>query len=345
MTTPPPLALADIPLAAVHARMRRAVTPPDSRAPQLYAWLRDHLGWPDGGDDHRSGSAKGIRPRIVLACWAAVGGAPDDAAAVDIAAGIELTHEFSLVHDDLEDGDEVRRGRPTLWRTIGAAQAINAGDALFALAREVVLGAPLAPATRLALAAVYDRACVRLAEGQCLDIGLEAMPAASVSLDDHWAMIDGKTGALLGASAELGALGAGASAATAAALGAWGRHVGAAFQIQDDILGLWGDPAVTLKPVGHDLVRRKKGLAVLIAARDPRLADRVAAVLEADTVDPAAAAALAAAMADAGIAAACRQAAEERATAATAALADIAIDARVRAGLAAFALEAVARRR
>lgn len=343
--TAPPLALTDIPLAAVHERMRQAVSPRDTPAPQLYAWLRDHLGWPDGGGDHRSRSAKGIRPRIALACWAAVGGTPDDAAAVDIAAGVELTHEFSLIHDDLEDGDEVRRGRPTLWRTIGAAQAINAGDALFAVAREVVLGAPLPAATRVALAMVYDRACVRLAEGQSLDIALEATPAAAVSLDDHRAMIDGKTGALLGAAAELGALGAGAPAATAAALGAWGRHVGAAFQTQDDILGLWGDPAVTLKPVGHDLVRRKKGLAVVLAARDPRLSDRVAAVLDGDAVDPAAAAALAAAMADAGIADACRQAAEAQAAAATEALAGIAIEARVRDALARFALAAVARRR
>lgn len=334
-----------VPLAAVHARMRRAVTPGDSAAPLLYAWLRDHLGWPDGGADLRAESAKGIRPRLALVAWSAVGGPADHPAAIDIAAAVELTHEFSLVHDDIEDGDTVRRGRPTLWRQVGVAQALNAGDALFALAREVLMAAPLTAETRLALAAIYDRACVRLAEGQALDLAFEAAPPAAVSVDDHRAMIDGKTGALLGASVELGARGAGADAATAAALGAWGRHVGAAFQLQDDILGLWGDPQRTGKPVGHDLVRRKKSLAVLLAARDPRLAERVAAVLAAEPVDAAAAAGLADAMAAAGVADACRRVAQGLVEAAAAALDGVPIDDRSRRGLTAFGRQAVARDR
>lgn len=337
--------LQELSLAAVHARMRAAVTRDGPAAP-LYAWLRDHLGWPDGGADHRDRSAKGIRPRVALAAWAAVGGADESKAAVDIAAAIELTHEFSLIHDDIEDRDLVRRGRATLWTTIGEAQAINAGDALFGIARGVLSGAALPSDVIVAAARRYDAACVQLAEGQSLDIAFESRSVGDVDREDYVDMVRRKTGALLGAAAALGALGAGASAATADALERWGEHLGVAFQIQDDVLGIWGDPAVTLKPAGHDLVRRKKSLPVLLAAADRTLSTPLRNAFAGDEpMTAATASSLAADMAERGLAEACRAEARRHAHSAQAALANASLRPGPSAMLAALAQQAVDRER
>lgn len=343
MTTAP--GLRDIALAAVHARMRAAVAG-DGSAELLYGWLRDHLGWPDGGDDARTRSAKGIRPRVVLAAHMAAGGAAEAPAAVDLAAAVELTHEFSLIHDDIEDGDRVRRGRPALWTTIGEAQAINAGDALFGLARGLLTGAPLPPAVVVECARRYDLACVRLAEGQSLDLAFEALAVGDVRLEDYVMMVRRKTGALLGAAAALGALGAGATYDAADALQRWGEELGVAFQIQDDVLGIWGDPAVTLKPAGHDLVRRKKSLPVLLAAADPALAEPLASVFGGGApATRTAAATLAQAMAERGLVEASRAAARRHAEAAGAALAAADLGAEPSAMLAGLSRDAVERTR
>jgi geranylgeranyl diphosphate synthase type I len=330
---PGAMSLADVRLDAVHARMRRAVTPDEPTATPLFGWLRGHLGWPDGGVDSRAASAKGLRPRVVLVAWAGAGGAMDDTAAIDVAAAIELTHEFSLVHDDIEDGDRLRRGRPTLWTVVGVPQAINAGDALFGIARQVLMHAPVSPAALVAMARRYDEACVRLAVGQSLDLAFEAADVQHVTPLDYLGMVRAKTGALLGAAAALGALGAGGDEDTASTLATWGEHVGTAFQIQDDVLGLWGDPAVTGKPVGHDVLRRKKGLPLLLGAVDPTTADRVQAALTNDALDEAQAAELARALERAGIRDACRHWADRRAADADTALDGLAITADARAAL------------
>jgi geranylgeranyl diphosphate synthase type I len=259
-------------LAPVQARMRAAVAPREAVSAGLYAWLRYHLGWSDAaGRPEEARAAKGIRPLVALLAAEAVGGTRPDA--VDVAAAVELTHEFSLIHDDLEDGDERRRGRPALWVVTGAAQAINAGDAMFAIAREV-LSARSAPgpdaARSLGMLARYDRACLALAEGQFLDIGFEA--EALIEPEAYLAMVRRKTGALLCLAAELGALAGGAAPAVADGLGRYGEALGVAFQMHDDVLGIWGDTARTGKPAGADLLRRKKSLPVVLGLADPELA-------------------------------------------------------------------------
>jgi geranylgeranyl diphosphate synthase type I len=213
-----------------------------------------------------------------LASCAAVGS--DPARALGMAMAIELTHEFSLIHDDIQDGDRQRRGRDSLWTVAGIPQAINAGDALFSMARQQ-LSATALPAELLVEAyRRYDAACLELAEGQYLDIGFEQ--ASEVKLPEYLRMVEGKTGALLGASAALGALAGGADGATVDAFDRYGRALGQGFQIQDDVLGIWGNPAQTGKPAGNDLRRRKRSLPVVLAAS----AEAIAADLSRIYADP-----------------------------------------------------------
>lgn len=245
----------------------------------VYRYLSYHLGLLDL-DGRALGAAvrgKGIRPLVCLCAAAAVGGAAADA--VGVAAAVELTHEFSLIHDDIQDGDRLRRGRPTLWTLVGVAQAINAGDALFAIARALLTAADRRydDATAVALSACYDEACLRLAEGQQQDIGFET--GAAVSDEAYLRMVADKTGALLGAAAAMGALAGGADAATAATLGRFGETVGVAFQIHDDVLGLWGHPEQTGKPAGNDLRRRKRSLPILRGLAHPDIGTALAARL------------------------------------------------------------------
>ena len=245
----------------------------------VYRYLSYHLGLTDldGGPLPTAARGKGIRPLVCLCAAAAVGG--DAANAVGVAAAVELTHEFSLIHDDIQDGDRLRRGRPTLWTQVGVAQAINAGDALFAIARALLTAPDRAydDATAVALAAAYDEACLRLAEGQQQDIGFET--GAPVTDAAYLRMVTDKTGALLGAAAAMGALAGGAEAAVAAGLGRFGETVGVAFQIHDDVLGLWGRPERTGKPAGNDLRRRKRSLPILRGLAHPDIGDELAARL------------------------------------------------------------------
>lgn len=264
-------------LAAVHDRMRQALAGAAVTS-ELYVWLRYHLGWSEiDGRPCDARRAKGIRPLVCLLSCEATGGSA--AQAVDLAAAVELTHEFSLIHDDLEDGDVVRRGRPALWRAVGPAQAINAGDALFCIARATLSAAPLDLAVAADVARRYDAACLALSEGQFLDLSFES--AAAVSPAAYVNMVRGKTGALLGLAAAVGARAAGASPAVADQMHAFGEATGVAFQMQDDILGLWGEPIVTGKPAGADLLRGKKSLPVLSALADPLLGRELQAFLAA----------------------------------------------------------------
>lgn len=292
-----PAALA-LRLAPVHARMATAVADRGADTAGLYGWLRYHLGWAElDGRPVALRSAKGIRPLVALVACAGLGGSPADA--VDVAAAVELTHEFSLIHDDLEDGDALRRGRPALWTAVGAAQAINAGDALFAIARAVLTGAAGPPERRLDLLRRYDEACLALAEGQFQDIGFEQR--SDVRPAEYEAMVRRKTGSMLGLAAALGGGAAGASRAEADQLQHYGEAVGVAFQMQDDLLGLWGDPERTGKPAGADLMRRKKSLPILLATSLPELGADLRALLGSPEVSAEAAQAMADRMAAAGV--------------------------------------------
>jgi len=229
-----------------------------------------HFGWKD---EKNGSSGKRIRPLITLLCCAAIG--REWQIALPAASAIELIHNFSLIHDDIEDRDELRRGRPTLWQIWGEAQAINSGDAMFSIAHlalEHSLEAGV-PAERVLQAlTAFDTTCLALTIGQHLDIDFENR--GDVTAAEYMTMIEGKTAALTQAACKIGALIAGAPAKQTDALGEYGKWLGIAFQLQDDVLGIWGDPAVTGKH-DSDLAHGKKTLPVLHAAgRDSHIRER-----------------------------------------------------------------------
>ncbi|HEY2195706.1 MAG TPA: polyprenyl synthetase family protein [Actinomycetospora sp.] len=215
-----------------------------------------HLGWADRDGKPAEGGGKALRPALALLTARACG-APETVA-VPGGVAVELVHNFSLLHDDLIDGDTERRHRPTVWAVWGAASAVLSGDAMLALAQEVLLEAPSAGAAPAAL--LLARTVRELVGGQVADVAFAERD--DVGVQECLTMAHGKTGTLLGASTEVGAVLAGAPAAARAALRTVGEELGLAFQLVDDLLGIWGDPAVTGKPVLADLRERKKSLPV-----------------------------------------------------------------------------------
>jgi len=208
---------------------------------------------------HLASGGKRLRAALVLVAARAAGA--DEAVGVPGAVAIELIHNFSLLHDDIIDGDTDRRHRPTVWAEFGVGQAIIAGDALAALATQVLMN-PLTDA-RVRAAALLADATQAMIAGQASDMAFEAR--GTVSVDECLAMAAGKTGALLACSTAMGATLAGAPPATVDALADFGHHLGVAFQAIDDILGIWGDPERTGKPVGNDLIQQKKSIPVAFA--------------------------------------------------------------------------------
>jgi geranylgeranyl diphosphate synthase type I len=233
-----------------------------------------HLGWWDGGGRPvESGGGKGFRPALALLAAEAVGGRATDAAVV--AAAVELVHNHSLVHDDLMDGDATRRHRPTAWCVFGANAAIQAGDALLALAFGVLAGSghPAAvEATRM-----LNAAALSLVDGQVLDLTFERR--ADVSRSECLRMTRAKTGALMACACAAGALFGGGRPEQVEHLRAFGEHLGMAFQHVDDLLGIWGSPETTGKPVHSDLYSRKKSLPVVAALTSGTPAGRQVAAL------------------------------------------------------------------
>jgi geranylgeranyl diphosphate synthase, type I len=242
----------------VEEELRRRSLPPGTPLALMTSY---HLGWLDAEGRPASGAGgKRIRPSLCL--WAATACGAEPEWALPAAAAVELIHNFTLVHDDIQDGDRLRRGRPTVWSLWGPAQGINAGDGLFALALRAALVQPEA-------ARVLVEATLEVIEGQCLDLESEGRLAGSVPA--YLRMVEAKTGALLGASLEAGAAAAGADPETRRRLRRAGRLLGIAFQLRDDWLGVWGDPTLTGKSRDGDLERRKLGYPVVAAheAADP----------------------------------------------------------------------------
>ncbi|MFE1173040.1 polyprenyl synthetase family protein [Streptomyces sp. NPDC058773] len=233
-----------------------------------------HFGWSDErGRPADGGGGKGVRAALVLAAAQALGAAAEEAVAP--AAAVELVHNFSVVHDDLMDGDRVRRGRRTAWSLFGPTQAVLTGDALLAVAVDTL--AHRFPRRSAEAVQELSGALLALVAGQGADLAFETR--ADVGLEECLDMAAGKTASLLAASCALGALAAGAGAERVDALRQFGRHLGLAFQLVDDLLGVWGDTAVTGKPVGADLRSRKKSLPVVAALRSGTPAgDRLAAL-------------------------------------------------------------------
>ncbi|MFH8338452.1 family 2 encapsulin nanocompartment cargo protein polyprenyl transferase [Streptomyces sp. AM6-12] len=247
--------------ALVDPAMRAAV---ESLPGSMRRIARYHFGWEHVDGSPAAGHAgKAIRPALVLAAADALGGPAARAAAVPAAAAVELVHNFTLLHDDVMDRDPTRRHRPTAWTVFGDADAILAGDALQALALRLLAEDPH-PAAAQAAARLAD--CVlELCAGQHADTDLEHRAPAEVTLDEVLAMAEAKTGALLGCACALGALYAGAGPEAVAALDGFGRQAGLAFQLIDDVIGIWGEPLRTGKPAGADLAARKKSLPVVAA--------------------------------------------------------------------------------
>jgi geranylgeranyl diphosphate synthase type I len=223
---------------------------------------RYHLGWEDEhGRPSHGGGGKVIRPALVLAATRALGA--DPLGAVRPAVAVELTHNFTLLHDDVIDEDPTRRHRPTAWAVFGVPDAIISGDALMSLATRL-LAEDRHPASAAAVARLSD-CVIELCAGQQNDCAFEDRPPEAVTVDEVLAMATAKTGALLGSSCALGALYAGADEDAVAALDAFGREAGLAFQLIDDLIGIWGDPERTGKPAGADLAAHKKSLPVVAA--------------------------------------------------------------------------------
>jgi geranylgeranyl diphosphate synthase type I len=260
-------------------RARRYVSPALRRAfdgltDEIRPVAEYHHGWADAeGRPTGADGGKGFRPALAVLSAEAVGGST--AHGVPGAVAVELVHNFSLIHDDVIDGDTERRHRPTVWSVFGIGRAVIVGDALLALAQQVVLdpvgtlGSALDPGV---VAAAFDgeRAARRVADataamiaGQALDMAFEQRP--HVALDECLAMEAGKTGALLGCAASIGAAHAGASDAVLDALDSFGVELGLAFQAVDDLLGIWGDPETTGKPTFSDLRQHKKSLPISAA--------------------------------------------------------------------------------
>ena len=219
-----------------------------------------HLGWWDSHGAHVSGSTgKAIRPTLVLLSSAVVGGSPREA--VPGAVAVELVHNFSLLHDDVMDGDLTRRHRPTAWSVFGIGSAILAGDALLTLALDVLAASnhSSAGAAMRALSASVQE----LVDGQSADMDFERR--STVDLAECEAMASAKTAALMGGACALGAMFGHASPERIGALRSFGEELGLAFQHVDDLLGIWGEPKATGKPVYSDLRNRKKSLPVVAA--------------------------------------------------------------------------------
>ncbi|GGY33150.1 family 2 encapsulin nanocompartment cargo protein polyprenyl transferase [Streptomyces omiyaensis] len=256
---PGAVALLDRTRTAVDPQIRSTVEtlPGSIRRVAMY-----HFGWEEADGTPASGQAgKAIRPALVLAAARALGA--EEARAVKAAAAVELAHNFTLLHDDIVDEDPTRRHRPTAWTVFGIPDALMAGDAMNALALRLLAEDPH-PASAAATARLA--ACViELCAGQQADCAFESRGPREVSLDECLAMATAKTGALLGCSCALGALYAGAGEEEVAALDSFGREAGLAFQLIDDLIGIWGDPERTGKPAGADLAARKKSLPVVAA--------------------------------------------------------------------------------
>jgi geranylgeranyl diphosphate synthase type I len=210
----------------------------------------------------KSSSGKRIRPLLCLLSCQAAGG--DWHQAIPAGVALELLHNFTLIHDDIQDASPTRRGRPTVWKLWSAKQAINVGDAMFALAH-IGLGRMQsrgvnAVTVNQALMRL-DETCLDLTYGQYKDMDFEER--AIVSVDEYLQMIGGKTAALLSLSSELGALVAGVDRELTDHYAEFGRDLGFAFQVRDDILGIWGDESVIGKSAATDIATRKKSLPVL----------------------------------------------------------------------------------
>jgi len=255
----------------IETALRAALESPHHSLQQFYGMMQYHLGWLDRDFTECKVARRGKRIRSLLTLLACQGAGGKASQALPAAVAVELIHNFSLVHDDIEDRSSFRRHRETVWRIWGDAHSINVGDGLFAMARlhvGTLLDRGVAPVRVLGAIRALDEACLALTEGQFLDLQFER--TERISLDDYLWMIRGKTAALLAAACQIGACVATDDPAMIKAMREFGFNVGMAFQIEDDIMGIWGDSATTGKDTGDDIIQKKKTLPIVFAL-DPVL--------------------------------------------------------------------------
>ena len=207
---------------------------------------------------------KRLRPYMVIRSCQILGG--KSSTAMIAASAVEMVHNFTLVHDDIMDNDEMRHGVPTVHKKFGMPIAILAGDVLFSKAFQIISESKLSPNANTHLISRLAKACVDVCEGQLLDIKMadeKRIPTEA----EYIAMIGKKTAALFDVSCAMGAICATNKPKDISNLSDFGRNLGIAFQITDDLIGVMGDPKVTKKPVGNDLREGKKSLPILMAIK------------------------------------------------------------------------------
>jgi geranylgeranyl diphosphate synthase type I len=248
-------------LSSIESELQHQISRFDTpRTKSFHEMLTYHMGWTGEGAGPEA-TGKRIRPLLVVLCAAACGA--DWQSALPAAAAVELVHNFSLVHDDIQDNSDRRRGRPTTWVKWGMPMAINVGDALFVLSNQAIISLKESydPSIVVKAAEILHTTCFELTRGQFLDMSYEERN--DLAVEDYWPMVAGKTAALLSGCCHIGALLGGADDATQEAYRAFGQYLGLAFQVQDDILGIWGDEVLTGKSTASDLIEGKNSLPVL----------------------------------------------------------------------------------
>ncbi|MSQ24371.1 MAG: polyprenyl synthetase family protein [Chloroflexi bacterium] len=260
----------DLRLGEYTPAVERAVRELLTSAPEhagLYEMIRYHLGWSEAPDTEPQDGGKRLRSALCLLVAETAGG--DWRSALPAAAAVELVHNFSLIHDDIEDVSQFRRHRETVWAKWGEAQALNAGDALLIISHQALFETDPRLSADVAVAAyrILSAACRALCEGQYLDLLWEGGP--TVALDAYLGMVERKTARLFACAAELGALCGGAAMVHQEGFSQFARALGMAFQVADDILGVWSPQSETGKPEALDIVTRKKALPATLALGSP----------------------------------------------------------------------------
>ena len=248
----------------VDQQLKREIDKIGDNYSQLKYMLRYHMGWEENETNKVQG--KRIRPLLLLLSVIGMGGNSKEG--LSSASAVELIHNFSLIHDDIEDNSAYRRGRKTLWVKWGIPQALNSGDLMFTLAQNAILDNPnqLSAGVTIELLKLLQKTCIRLTQGQYLDLLFESKNI--ITIDDYLEMISGKTAALLSCSTEMGAIISGVSEDKRLSAKTYGFALGMAFQTVDDILGIWGNEDVIGKSVESDLVQKKKSLPVIYALQN-----------------------------------------------------------------------------
>ena len=257
--------------ARINAALRESLT---GDGLPVYQMLRYFMGWSDmHGNPQRGTEGKALRPTLCLFACDATGGSVTRA--LPAAISLELIHNFSLIHDDIQDRDKTRHHRPTLWAVWGEAKALVAGNILRVIADRYLWRLQeegVSYVEALEVSGLLTQAYLEMIEGQYLDLSYEGRP--DIGMADYLSMISRKTGALIPCALNIGALIGSRDAATVQAFRECGRSLGLVFQIRDDVLGIWGDEKATGKPVAADIRRKKNTLPVVYAMSQAQGSDK-----------------------------------------------------------------------